>query len=120
MILKLSLQGCKQLKRIEKKIFKICRHSRRGFTWKQVLRCEVNHLIRFYLGRLSLFLYRGGSDTVRFQLQYQQKPTFVKVTGIETESWLGENGNSFPDADNSHWNDNNWNNQNSGNKLADN
>merc|ERR1719309_1037671 len=32
--------GCKQLKRIEKKIFKICRHSRRGFTWKQVLRCE--------------------------------------------------------------------------------
>merc|ERR1719309_1236877 len=27
--------GCKQLKRIEKKIFKICRHSRRGFTWKQ-------------------------------------------------------------------------------------
>merc|ERR1719309_215503 len=32
--------GCKQLKRIEKKIFKICRHSRRGFTWKQALRCE--------------------------------------------------------------------------------
>merc|ERR1712215_196934 len=32
--------GCKQLKRIEKKIFKICRHSRRGFTWKQVLWCE--------------------------------------------------------------------------------
>merc|ERR1719309_1332839 len=32
--------GCKQLKRIEKKLFKICRHSRRGFTWKQVLRCE--------------------------------------------------------------------------------
>merc|ERR1719369_204732 len=32
--------GCKQLKRIEKKIFKICRHSRRGFTWKQTLRCE--------------------------------------------------------------------------------
>merc|ERR1712215_320860 len=29
--------GCKQLKRIEKKIFKICRHSRRGFTWKQAL-----------------------------------------------------------------------------------
>merc|ERR1719309_1564796 len=32
--------GCKQLKRLEKKIFKICRHSRRGFTWKQTLRCE--------------------------------------------------------------------------------
>merc|ERR1711915_385744 len=31
--------GCKQLKKIERKIFKICRHSRRGFTWKQVLRC---------------------------------------------------------------------------------
>merc|ERR1711915_1081714 len=25
--------GCKQLKKIERKIFKICRHSRRGFTW---------------------------------------------------------------------------------------
>merc|ERR1719309_414304 len=42
------------------------------------------------------FGVRGGSETVRFQLQCHQKPTFVKVTGIEMESWLGENGNSFP------------------------
>merc|ERR1712228_341637 len=35
--------GCKQLKKLEKKIFKICRHSRRGFTWKQTLRCEVDY-----------------------------------------------------------------------------
>merc|ERR1712215_138354 len=32
--------GCKQLRKLEKKVFKICRHSKRGFTWPQVLRCE--------------------------------------------------------------------------------